>query len=49
MKMKNVSISFIEDMKTQYQNGFQARSTSNNAHKPFATAIKGQALQGQPI
>ena len=39
--MNNVSINFIEDMKTQYQNGFQTRATSNNAHRPAVNTLKG--------
>ena len=42
MKINNVSISFYDDMKTPYLNGFQSRSTSNNAHKPSITSVKSQ-------
>ena len=49
MKMNDVSISFLEDMKTQYQNGFQTRSTTNSTHKPAGNSFKGKSLQPQDI
>lgn len=42
IKMNNVSISFYEDMRTQYQNGFESHSYSNNARKPLSS---GKALE----